>query len=162
MLTIACPECRQDHDWPDDWLGDRVDCPSCGKVITLSRPRRDRRDDDREDDRDEDRDRVSSRRNYDEDDRDSRRSSRRRRDEDDRDDGYARDGSRLEITCSRCDFHGRPHVRKEMAENAILFIVLGIFFIPLLILGVLMKQAWEVCPECGQKLRKVGGVTFGG
>lgn len=154
MITIACPDCGKDHDWPDDWMGDRVDCPSCGKVFTLSRPRSRRRDDDDRDDRD---DRFSRRRYDDEDDRDRRRSIRR---DDDRDD-YRRDGSRREITCSRCDYVGRPRVSKEMAENAVLFIVLGIFLWPLLIMGILMKDTWEVCPECGQKLRKVGGMTFG-
>jgi len=152
MLTIACPDCRKDHDWPEDWVGDRVDCPSCGKVFTLERPRRSRRDE--EDDRDDRRDRY-----YDEDDRDRRRI---RRDDDDDDREYARDGSRKRITCPRCDYEGRPRLKKEMAENAVLFIVLGIFFIPLLIMGVLMKETWEVCPECDKKLRKVGGMTFGG
>ena len=66
------------------------------------------------------------------------------------------------ITCPRCDYVGRPDLKKEMAENAMLFIILGIFFLPLLILGVLMKETWEVCPECRKKLRKVGGTTFGG
>src|SRR5438105_2460040 len=125
MLTMACPECRREHDWPDDWEGDRVDCPTCGKVITLSRPDRGRRryDDEEEDDR-----RVSSRRNYDdEEDRDSRRIRRRR------DDDVRSDGRRREITCPRCDYVGRPDVTKEMAENAWLFIVLGIFFLPLII-----------------------------
>jgi DNA-directed RNA polymerase subunit RPC12/RpoP len=156
MLTIECPQCGKDHDWPDDWVGDRVDCPSCGKVFTLERPRRGRRDDDEEDER-----RVSSRRHYDDedDDRGRRRSFRRDEDEDRR--GRARDGSRKEITCPRCDYVGRPRLNKEMAENALLFIILGIFFLPLLILGVLMKDTWEVCPECGKKLRKVGGMTFG-
>jgi len=106
---------------------------------------------------------VSSRRNYDDDEGDRRpRRSRRRDDEDDEDDrDYARDGSRVKITCPRCDYVGRPEVRKEMAENAWLFIIIGVFFLPLLILGVLMKEQWEACPECGKKIRKFGGMTFG-
>jgi LITAF-like zinc ribbon domain len=164
MLTFACPECRHNHDWPDDWLGERVDCPECGKLITLSRPQRGRSDEDEPERRD------PPRRHYDDpddrgdrddrDDRDLRRSI-KRRDYDDRDDEYARDGSRREITCPQCDYVGRPNVTKEMAENAWIFIVLGIFFLPLIILGVLMKDTWEVCPECRKRIRKVGGVTFG-
>lgn len=138
MITFACPECRREHDWADDWAGDSVDCPACGELITLPRARRD----DRDDDRYEDRDRDDRRRRFD-------------------DDDYRRDGSRRKITCSRCDFTGRPEVVKEMAENAWLFIVLGIFFWPLLIFGLLMKDTWETCPDCGKRLRKVGSSTFG-
>jgi hypothetical protein len=177
MLTIACPECQKRHDWPDDWLGERVNCPECNKLITLSRPERGRPWEDEKEEREpprsryrgdeEDPDREPPRRRSrdddEEDDRDRRvrRSVRRRDDDDEYDDRFVTDRPRREITCPRCDYVGRPDVTQEMAENFWLFIVLGIFFWPLLILGILMKQKWEVCPDCRHKLRKLGGTTFG-
>src|SRR4051794_15216677 len=114
MLTFACPECRKHHDWPDDWLGERVDCPECGKLITLSRPEPKRREDDDRDDRreprrrDYDEERPEPRRRergYDEDDRDVRRAIKRRDyDDDEYEDRFASDRPRREVTCPRCDY----------------------------------------------------------
>ncbi len=143
MFTFACPSCRERSEWRDDWDGDRVDCPSCHEPMKLRRPRYD-----------EDDDRLEIvRRRWDEDDEredDRPRSRRRRRDEYD------------EFTCFACDYRGRPRHVKEMAEMAWVLIVIGILFWPLLVLGILMRETWEVCPDCGRRGRKVGGTTFGG
>jgi DNA-directed RNA polymerase subunit RPC12/RpoP len=64
--------------------------------------------------------------------------------------------------CPNCGYEGVPYTRKEMApEGLILLIVMLFVFFPLFFLGLLMKQEYELCEECGFKIRKVGGVTFG-
>lgn len=164
MLTFACPSCRQSADWPDDWRGETVDCPFCGKCLELTNPEPPRRE--YGDDRDHDR---RGRRGRDGRDRDDRGRPDRlevvsRRDRDD--EGYDRDDRdrsvrRREVRCPSCGCRDVPILSKEMAENAWLFIVLGILFWPLIIVGVLMKETWEVCPECRRKIKKVGSPTFG-
>jgi hypothetical protein len=35
-------------------------------------------------------------------------------------------------------------------------LILGIFFWPLIIVAFLVQEKWDVCPECGEKLRQTG------
>lgn len=142
MMTFACPGCRENSEWPDDWVGERVDCPHCGARLELTAQRRRRRDED------EDRDRYSNRREE----RDDRDDFRIRRDDRPR---------RRAVTCPQCGCHDVPDEVKDMSEMSWVLIVIGIFFLPLLIIGILMKDTWEVCRECRKRLRKVAGPTLG-
>jgi LITAF-like zinc ribbon domain len=149
MITFACPACRGNSDWPDDWLGERVDCPHCGARLELSARRRD--------DRDDRIDRIDRREVV----------PRRRRERDHVRDDFVRDDYRedrprkREMTCPECGCQDVPDEVKDMSEISWVLIVIGIFFWPLLIIGILMKDTWEVCPECRKRLRKVAGPTLG-
>jgi hypothetical protein len=145
MLKCACPSCDHPSEWPDDWGGEKVDCPSCHRPMKLAHPRRGR-DEDEDEGRDE-RLEVTRRRFRDE--------------EDDRDYRDDRPGRRGRIVCMGCDYRGRPEILKVMSETAWVLIVIGLFFWPLIIVGALMRDTWEVCPECGRRIRKVGS-SFGG
>jgi hypothetical protein len=41
-----------------------------------------------------------------------------------------------------------------------LFIILLLVFIPLCWLGFFLKDTWEICWDCGARVRKVDGPTF--
>ncbi len=64
--------------------------------------------------------------------------------------------------CPNCGAEDVPVERKEMAqEGLIVLIVLLFVFWPLFWIGLLMKQTFLICRECGFKIRKEGGMTFG-
>jgi hypothetical protein len=134
------------------------------RVPTPPRNRNERsdRDDDGEDDR---------RRPFDEEDDEPRkrwnanhRSRSRDEDDTDDDDRLTRRSRRRSLTCDcpNCDREVSPYERKEIAVEG--WIVLGVLlfvFWPLCFIGLFMKSTFEVCPECGFKIRKVGSMTFG-
>jgi hypothetical protein len=41
-----------------------------------------------------------------------------------------------------------------------MFVILLLFFFPLCWLGIFMRETWEVCWECGHKVRKVEEMTL--
>ena len=64
--------------------------------------------------------------------------------------------------CPNCGCEGDAYERKEIAtEGWIVMVVLLFTFFPLFFLGLLMKQNYLICGECGYKIRKLDGVTFG-
>jgi hypothetical protein len=91
----------------------------------------------------------------------------RRRDQDDSDEDYQRPARRLrrrdrDCECPNCGAVDDAYERKEMApEGWIVLVVLLLTFFPLFFLGLLMKQNYLVCRECGYKIRKLDGITFG-
>jgi hypothetical protein len=63
--------------------------------------------------------------------------------------------------CPYCGSREQPELQKETASIGwILFVVLLLFFFPLCWLGIFMRETWEVCWECGRKVRKVGEATL--
>ena len=70
--------------------------------------------------------------------------------------------------CRHCDRHVRPDYAMRMAQPAaIICLVVGVVLVfllvgvALIVLGILMKQRVETCPDCGDELH-VGDITFGG
>jgi hypothetical protein len=64
--------------------------------------------------------------------------------------------------CPNCGCEGDTYERKEIpTEGWIIMVVLLLTFFPLFFIGLLMKQNYLICGECGFKIRKLDGVTFG-
>lgn len=169
MPNIRCPVCLITYAVAPDPSGAKIQCRVCGQKMRVAPPpagdnktvlvrweepeaepvrpptveplpARARRDDDEE-----------------EDDR-PRRRKRRRRDDDDRRTRY----------CHHCDRRVRPEVSRRMAQPwSLICIIVGavmVFFvlgIALIIIGALLKQRVEICPDCGDELH-VGEAEFGG
>ncbi len=181
MLAFTCPHCRTRLSAPDAHEGRQITCQVCGQLVQLpgkapaqtvpeqekrspspepdERPSRrngERRSSRRHDEDERDEDRPSRRRH--EDDRDEDRPSRRRyEDRDDREDRPRR-GRREE--CPECGSRRRPRVEAQMATISIVLICIGIFFWPLILVGIFLRERWEVCDDCGHKLRQVSGPEF--
>jgi DNA-directed RNA polymerase subunit RPC12/RpoP len=112
---------------------------------------------------------VAHRRSYDNDsppryrDADDR-PRRYREDEDDENQRPVRRLRRRERNCEcpNCGTVGDAYERKEIAQEGwIVMVVLVLTFFPLFFLGLLMKQNYLICRECGYKIRKLDGITFG-
>jgi DNA-directed RNA polymerase subunit RPC12/RpoP len=59
--------------------------------------------------------------------------------------------------CPYCCSTYPPAVRESISQTGwILFVVLLIVFFPVCFLGLLMKEKYEVCEDCGARLGKVG------
>lgn len=173
MPNIRCPVCLITYEVAPDPSGAKIQCRVCGQKMRVAPPpagenktvlvrweepeaepvrrpadepppARTRRDDDEEaDDR-------------------PRRRKRRRRDEE-----YDDDDHRTRY-CHHCDRRVRPEISRRMAQPwsliciivgaAMVFFVLGI---ALIIVGALLKQRVEKCPDCGDELH-LGEVGIGG
>jgi predicted RNA-binding Zn-ribbon protein involved in translation (DUF1610 family) len=63
--------------------------------------------------------------------------------------------------CPNCGSREKPELRVETAQVGwIIFVILLLFFFPLCWLGIFMRETWEVCWECGHKVRKVEEATL--
>jgi DNA-directed RNA polymerase subunit M/transcription elongation factor TFIIS len=80
---------------------------------------------------------------------------RRRRDDEDDEDEDGRPRRRFE--CPECGSTYRPITRSEISQSGwIVFAVLLVFFFPLCFLGLLMKDEYRVCADCGRRLGRTG------
>jgi DNA-directed RNA polymerase subunit RPC12/RpoP len=88
----------------------------------------------------------------------ARRRRRRRRDYDDDDDDYdpPRRRRRTSRPCPRCGCTDYPRQTTRFGGASIALLVVGILFWPLLIVAFLVQEKWDVCPDCGEKLRQTG------
>ena len=87
---------------------------------------------------------------------------RRDRDDDDDDDDYddrpsrrssSRRGSRRGFECPYCGYDGSPRTNSHISGAGwAVFIVLLLVFFPLCWIGLLMKDTYRVCGDCGAKL----------
>jgi DNA-directed RNA polymerase subunit RPC12/RpoP len=76
---------------------------------------------------------------------------RRRRDDDDEDDEDR--PLRRRFKCPECGSTYPPLTRSEISQTGwILFVVLLLFFFPLCFLGLLMKDEYRACADCGVRL----------
>jgi hypothetical protein len=181
MPSVRCPVCLISYELAPEEAGGKIQCRVCGQKMRVAAPpagenktvmvrweepeavpapppvrRQDRRPPDdpppvrasrhADDDEDEDPD-------------DRPRRRRRRRHEEDYDDRPGR-------YCRHCDRRVRPDVSSRMAQpwSLVCFIVgaVLVFFllgIALIIIGALLKQRVEYCPDCGDELH-VGDVGF--
>jgi DNA-directed RNA polymerase subunit RPC12/RpoP len=133
----------------------QVPWPSKNKTVVAERddddePVRHRRRDDDDDPPPRYRDDDDRPRRYRDDDEDHQRPARRLR---------RRERS---CECPNCGSVGDAYERKEIAQEGwIVMVVLLLTFFPLFFLGLLMKQNYLICRECGYKIRKLDGITFG-
>jgi hypothetical protein len=67
---------------------------------------------------------------------------------------------RLRWCCRECGYCGRLLVRPKMADVDIALTITGIVCWPLIIAGVLLKDDYEVCPDCGADGDKINGPHF--
>ncbi|HEV3142728.1 MAG TPA: hypothetical protein VGZ47_02470 [Gemmataceae bacterium] len=133
-IPVNCPSCGFEGEAPEGTEGQSVLCPDCRYNIPVpggngrkSLSYRVREDDD-------------------EDDEPPRRSRRRRR---------RRSEFRYGIgsVCDRCGSDAPPIYRSEISVGGwILFVVLFFTCLPLCVLGLLIKDDYRVCSDCGARL----------
>lgn len=83
----------------------------------------------------------------DDDDDDDDRPSRRRSNRDDDDRPARRRG------CPFCGYDGAPRTQSNISGAGwAVFVILLLFFFPLCWIGLLMKDTYRVCGDCGAKL----------
>jgi DNA-directed RNA polymerase subunit RPC12/RpoP len=154
VVHYRCPSCRIPLESKDSEAGRKVECPTCGQRMEVPWPSKQAALADRDDDEP-----VRPRRRAD-DDEDHR--PRRFRDDDDYNARPVRRRRRSACECPNCGSTEEPYERKQIAQEGwILFVVFLLVFWPLCFLWLFMKQTYLVCWECGYKIRKVGGTTFG-
>lgn len=60
---------------------------------------------------------------------------------------------RHRFECPECGSTGPPIIRSQISQAGwIVFVVLLLFFFPLCFLGLLMKEEYRVCTDCGARL----------
>jgi predicted RNA-binding Zn-ribbon protein involved in translation (DUF1610 family) len=62
--------------------------------------------------------------------------------------------------CPECGSRARPDTRKQIATLGWVFIGVGVLFWPLIILGIFLKDTWQVCSDCGCKVKMLRGTEF--
>jgi DNA-directed RNA polymerase subunit RPC12/RpoP len=147
MIHYACPACETHLSSPDAHAGTKLPCPTCGQRLrvpavvnhtVLARPlppsAGDAQPAQAQPDRPLDVLEVV------EGDRDNR--------------------PRPRWCCRECGYRGRPLVRPKMADAGIALTIAGIVCWPLIVAGVLLKDDYEVCPDCGTYGDKVNGPHF--
>ena len=145
VLHYSCPSCRSPLESLESQAGRKVACPTCGQRMQVPWPAKNKTLVPELDEAEP----VRRGRGY-EDDEDYRRPARRphRRERD--------------CECPNCGTVDDAYERKEIApEGWVVLVVLLVTFFPLFFLGLLMKQNYLVCRECGYKIRKLDGITFG-
>lgn len=156
MLQVHCPACNLCASVPDTLAGQRVRC-SCGQVFEVSRestalvrpsdppplppplpP-------------------TSIARSVD-DDAEPRPLRRRPRDDDDDDDDYEdaprrRRRRRYGDECPYCGYAGRPVLRDQIsAAGWVVFTILLLFCWPLFFIGLLIREQYMACGDCGARI----------
>jgi hypothetical protein len=134
-IPVNCPSCGFDGEAPEGTEGQTVLCPDCRYNIPV--PGGNGRKSERFRLPEEDDDRPSRR---------SRRSRSRRR---------SRSEFRYGIgsVCDRCGSDSPPIYRSEISVGGwITFVVLLLVCWPLCFLGLLMKDDYRVCSDCGARL----------
>jgi hypothetical protein len=59
-------------------------------------------------------------------------------------------------SCPQCGCSDYPRQMTKFGSTSTALVILGIIFWPLIIVAFLVQEKWEVCPECGEKLRQTG------
>jgi hypothetical protein len=85
---------------------------------------------------------------------DARPRRRRSREHDEDDDRPPR--RRRVRPCPQCGCTDYPWQTTKFGSASIALVILGILFWPLIIVAFLVQEKWEVCAECGEKLRQTG------
>jgi ssDNA-binding Zn-finger/Zn-ribbon topoisomerase 1 len=149
-----CPNCQERLSVLPADVGKDVACPKCETVFRAERMSA-ARGGDRRRERTEDDERRQSRweRNRELNGESDRRRS-RYDDEDDRDRGYrpSRGGSGGGFRCRGCGSRDRPVYKEEISTAGwVVFAVMLTVCFPLFWIGLLMKEQYRACGECGRK-----------
>jgi rubredoxin len=64
--------------------------------------------------------------------------------------------------CPVCGWRGRPDVTYSISTAGWVFVGVGVLFWPLIVLGLFLKEGWQTCPDCGTRVKRIGGVEFRG
>ena len=129
MIAFTCRVCGSRLEVGDDLAGETVECPRCAAELAAPRPAAD-----------EPRPAIRGRRwagDVDEDDHDDRpRRVRRRR-----------------YPCPHCGSTAVPLVKRRISTTGwIVFAVLLVFTVCFFWVGLLIREDYRVCPECGIEL----------
>jgi hypothetical protein len=84
------------------------------------------------------------------------RRRRRSADYDDEESDQPRRRPRARRPCPECGCTDYPRAVTRFGSTSIALVILGILFWPLIIVAFFVQEKWEVCPECGNKLRQTG------
>ena len=139
---IACPECDKQLQVPEDLLSKHVQCPSCQHTFVAASKDVSERPDEK-------RSGVSSKRSNKGEDAMVRPS----RDRDDEESDADRGGRRSRFRCPFCGSRELPDTRSQIsAAGWVGFVVMLLFCFPFFWVGLLIKEEYRVCQECGSKL----------
>jgi lipopolysaccharide-induced tumor necrosis factor-alpha factor len=146
-IPVNCPSCGFEGEAPDEQAGDSVVCPDCRANIPVPDPKAKVRTSERF--RDEPPPETKSRRgdvavrdDDDFDDRPSRRRSRRRK-----------PSMRFGSTCKACGSDAPPVHRSQISPTGwVVFVIMLLFCWPLFFIGLMMKEEYSVCADCGARL----------
>ena len=147
-LLIACPECQQSLQLPEELVGSSVQCPGCKQIFTATAPA----------------EAASSQRasravpelktwkEYDAPRKSERRFS-RRDDGDDADADLVDEPIGGRFRCPFCGSRAIPVRRAQIsAAGWVVFVVMLLFCLPLFWLGLLITEEYRVCHDCGSRI----------
>jgi DNA-directed RNA polymerase subunit M/transcription elongation factor TFIIS len=147
MIRYTCPSCKTLLESPDHKVGTKVACPTCEEKLRVPMPSNGHLLP------------VPSSRK-----KDYPVLEEIEEDEGAKDDRPRRSRSRnkRKVRCRECGSTRRPVTREEISQNGwILFIVLLIVFWPLCFIGLFQKETYEICDDCGARLRPRRGGSSG-
>lgn len=145
--TVQCPNCHTQLMAPARLAGRQVSCPSCATTLTIpgmsvqapppapAPPAREPEPEEYPPPR--------------------RRSRAVRTDDDEYDyeDSPRLPGPRKGFRCPFCGSDSAPRVRKQISQTGwVVFVLLLLFCFPLCFIGLLIKEDYRQCYECGMKL----------
>jgi DNA-directed RNA polymerase subunit RPC12/RpoP len=144
-IIIFCPACKVRLRMGDDHAGEAIECPRCDSMIAIpvllpppappAPPPKSAVPDEDEDEKPRRRKRVAP--DDDEDEKPRRRRGRRH----------------PEYHCPFCGSTARPYFKKKISPAGWIVCVLLLFFtICLFWIGLLIKEEYRVCPDCGMKV----------
>jgi DNA-directed RNA polymerase subunit M/transcription elongation factor TFIIS len=149
MIRYTCPSCNTLLESPDHKVGTSVACPTCeqklqvplsGSALKLTAPSQHKKDYPVLEEIEEDESRDE------EDERPRRSRSRKGR----------------KFRCRECGSTRRPEIKSETSQSGwTTFIILLIVFWPLCFIGLMQKEEYEVCYDCGARLRPKRGGSSG-
>jgi DNA-directed RNA polymerase subunit M/transcription elongation factor TFIIS len=149
MIRYTCPSCKTLLESPDHKVGTQVACPTCEKRLRVPMPGNgqmqpapaSRKDD------------YPVLEEIAEDERDDVELDRPRR---------SRPRRKSRFKCRECGSRRRPVEKTEISQTGwILFIVLLLVFWPLCFIGLMQKETYEVCDDCGARLKPKRGGSSG-